>query len=397
MAFRKERSFTDGKGNFYNEMARFASEEAAFFSGTENEAASANIDAMAERAIRASKNKNVTQINSIKAQIKEMKKEEKLWKKENEKSSEKRNDNESIYRNKKKKELNAEKKKQTKKQAAKTAIGNFLRKKGAFSNELAGKETSGDAFRDGREGLVGTVLEAINPMHYLKMFLAKIAALLAPAILIFMTIAIILVVIVALLFDVLQPIVEVKNAIDSFVSFFTGGSDDEEDEEEEPEPVFIKEALTQDEIDEIISESGCDDNTEEVIRFALEKVGSPYSQANRTDGTSFDCSSLAYYAWGNADMDIGFGNNGPPCAAEEARLLYENGKEVSVSNPFDFRLEPGDLIFYGGSDNGRYKGIYHVAIYVGNLKCVEALNEMYGVVYRDMDYDDAIMICRPGQ
>lgn len=29
-------------------------------------------------------------------------------------------------------------------------------------------------------------------------------------------------------------------------------------------------------------------------------------------------------------------------------------------------MMPGDLIFECGSDNGRYKGIYHVDLYVGN-------------------------------
>ena len=58
-------------------------------------------------------------------------------------------------------------------------------------------------------------------------------------------------------------------------------------------------------------------------------------------------------------------------------------------------LQPGDLIFYGGRGNGRYMGIYHVAIYVGNGMAVEALNETYGVVYQRLRTQNAIMVCRP--
>ena len=43
--------------------------------------------------------------------------------------------------------------------------------------------------------------------------------------------------------------------------------------------------------------------------------------------------------------------------------LDEDGKTVS----FD-ELQPGDLIFYSFTSNGRYKNISHVAVYVGNGK-----------------------------
>lgn len=60
-------------------------------------------------------------------------------------------------------------------------------------------------------------------------------------------------------------------------------------------------------------------------------------------------------------------------------------------------LVPGDLVYYGGDSNGRYMGIYHVAIYVGNGKAVEALNTEYGVVYQTLRTKNAIMVCRPNK
>jgi cell wall-associated NlpC family hydrolase len=59
-------------------------------------------------------------------------------------------------------------------------------------------------------------------------------------------------------------------------------------------------------------------------------------------------------------------------------------------------MQPGDLIFYSFTNNGRYKNISHVAIYVGNGKAVEALNEKYGVVYRDVSsVGSIVLIGRP--
>ena len=90
-------------------------------------------------------------------------------------------------------------------------------------------------------------------------------------------------------------------------------------------------------------------------------------------------------------LDISGGGRYPPTASEEARIMEAAGKSIdSITN-----LEPGDLIFYGGDSNGRYKGIYHVAIYVGNGKAVEALNTQYGVVYQKLRTKNAIMVVRP--
>ena len=71
-------------------------------------------------------------------------------------------------------------------------------------------------------------------------------------------------------------------------------------------------------------------------------------------------------------------------------MLETDGKKLSTSD-----LKPGDLIYYGGEANGRYMGIYHVAIYVGDGMAVEALSTKYGVVYQKLRTKNACMICRP--
>ena len=79
----------------------------------------------------------------------------------------------------------------------------------------------------------------------------------------------------------------------------------------------------------------------------------------------------------------------------KARILNNNGKCVASGEGSNFTLEPGDLIYYGGSDNGRYLVIYHVVIYIGNGKALEALNTTYGVVYQTLRTKNVIMVCRP--
>ena len=96
-----------------------------------------------------------------------------------------------------------------------------------------------------------------------------------------------------------------------------------------------------------------------VASFVLSKVGYPYSQNLRNSGKAFDCSSLAYYAWKSAGIDIAFG--GSTTAAAEAEGL--KGKTFKEKD-----IQPGDLIFYSYTTNGRYKNISHVGIYVGNGK-----------------------------
>ena len=132
-----------------------------------------------------------------------------------------------------------------------------------------------------------------------------------------------------------------------------------------------------------------DSRQRSVCSYALHRVGYPYSQEKRNSGSYYDCSSLAYYSWKDAGTDISYG--GATTAAAEAQGLEQAGKTVS----FD-QLQPGDLIFYSFAGNGRYKNISHVAVYVGNGRVVEALNERLGVVYRDVKSTGKIvMIGRP--
>ncbi|WP_330385909.1 C40 family peptidase [[Clostridium] fimetarium] len=145
--------------------------------------------------------------------------------------------------------------------------------------------------------------------------------------------------------------------------------------------------LSQAEITTIVS-GITDAKAKQTCTYALNKVGYPYSQDYRDSGNYYDCSSLAYYSWKAAGIDISYG--GATTAAAEGQGLDEAGKTVSYEE-----IRPGDLIFYSYCSNGRYKNISHVAIYVGNGKAVEALNETVGVIYRDVSTGSIVMIGRP--
>lgn len=132
-----------------------------------------------------------------------------------------------------------------------------------------------------------------------------------------------------------------------------------------------------------------DPQAQTACQFALFRVGYPYSQEYRDSGQYYDCSSLVYYAWMEAGVNISHG--GSNTAASEAKGLEEADKQVSLEE-----IQPGDLIFWSFCNNGRYKNISHVGIYVGNGKVVEAYNQREGVIFGDIkDEEDIVTICRP--
>ena len=147
------------------------------------------------------------------------------------------------------------------------------------------------------------------------------------------------------------------------------------------------EKLTEEEIRTALG--GASGDVGAALSYALSKVGYPYSQELRDSGDYYDCSSLAYYAWKAAGVDISFG--GAYSAAAQAQGLEQAGKSVPLEE-----LQPGDLIYFSFVHNGRYKNISHVAIYAGNGMIIEAANESTGVVYRKLHSRGSIVtVCRP--
>jgi cell wall-associated NlpC family hydrolase len=99
------------------------------------------------------------------------------------------------------------------------------------------------------------------------------------------------------------------------------------------------------------------------ISFAESKVGQAYIWGGTGNG-GWDCSGLTQAAMAKAGVSI------PRVAADQAAATTR----VSLNN-----LQPGDLLFW--SNNGSDSGVYHVALYIGNGKYVEAANPSAGVKY----------------
>ena len=281
----------------------------------------------------------------------------------------------------KEEKIKKEKKKEQKRAASKTAVATMLQAKKELSNELVNDKATGNAMKDGVRGLLKSAVDLLNPMRILKSLGAKLGFLIAPYVAVFLSMASVLLIVILLVFSVLQPLSNVTDGIGNFLSGLRVENS-----------ALRNTTLTQEEIEAILLASGADETQKQVLSFALSKVGYPYSQPRRSSGTAFDCSSLAFYAWQHAGVDISFGVNYPPTAASGAKMLNDAGKSLTSMD-----LKPGDLVYYGGSDNGRYLGIYHVAIYVGNGKSVEALNDTYGVVYQTLKTKNAVMVCRPNK
>ena len=136
------------------------------------------------------------------------------------------------------------------------------------------------------------------------------------------------------------------------------------------------------------------DSTEELpvaldaARAAQKRLGFPYSQPRRDSGIAYDCSSLVYWAYRDAGVNVDPVN----ChtAASIAEYLEGTGRGVDAGD-----LKAGDLIFYSFKKNGRYKNISHVAMVCDGGLMVQASSTLGRVVMSEISLAKAVAIARP--
>lgn len=128
------------------------------------------------------------------------------------------------------------------------------------------------------------------------------------------------------------------------------------------------------------------DTGSQAVKNALARLGKPYSQAKRDSGDYYDCSSLTYYAYKEAGITLSY--HGSNTAASQGQLLSDRGCEVDYED-----IQPGDLIFYSFTRNGRYQNISHVAVYAGNGYLVDASSSKGCVVFRPVYSTGKIVMC----
>lgn len=392
MAFKKEGAeFTDTV-RFKDYALSFAAEEASRFSNEDGDVASAKIDFALSSAASLSASKHTAKIKELRRFLKSKEIKDTAG---NSGTGIKGREDGVIQSTVAFKRTEAEKgsrmnttkhqiTKEKRQAARKTAVAKMLRAKDMVGNELGTEKVTGDALRDGNTGAVRVITEILNPATYLKSLFVKIAGVIAPHMMVVLLYLSVFMILVSLIAGMFTSISTVTTTVTGFISKYSGRGS-----------IIAEESLDEEEIDEIVEDSGATGRQKAVIRYALSKVGYPYSQAGRTSGSAYDCSSLVYYCWMAAEVDISYGGGYPPTAAAEASKLYSKG-EVVNSTRLDIKdMEPGDLIFYGGHDNGRFLGIYHVAVYVGNGEVVEAFNEKHGVVYQTLRTKNIILVLRP--
>lgn len=288
----------------------------------------------------------------------------------------------------KEKKAKEEKKKKLKKAGAVVALSQTLFAKKNIQNDFADAsgQGTGDLVKDGSGGLLRTVTDGVMTAvrTIVKAVSAKLLAVIASA----FSFLVIPVCIILIVFVLMSGTTAALVGADS-------DSGEDYDLSLQGGDGLTFTSLSYTDINNIIDAlyvaygDGMSETQERVIRYALSKVGCRYNQNYHGSLTAdiFDCSSLAYRAYREVRIDIA--NGDAYSAAEECRAMENKGRVVGNS------LLPGDLIFYGGADNNRYRGIYHVGIYVGFGKMVEAKGRSYGVVYGDVRPANVVVCARP--
>lgn len=121
----------------------------------------------------------------------------------------------------------------------------------------------------------------------------------------------------------------------------------------------------------------------EIVRYAITRLGDPYSQAKRGQGSYVDCSYLARWCYSQA----GVSHFTAGTAAEQARYCVNNGLTIAKSS-----LQAGDLVFWSFKTNGRFMNVSHVGIYAGNGMVIDASSSRGIVVYREL-FGAASQVC----
>ena len=111
-----------------------------------------------------------------------------------------------------------------------------------------------------------------------------------------------------------------------------------------------------------------------VVEFASQFIGNPYVWGGTSLTEGADCSGFVQSIFKEYGYDL------PRVAADQAQY----GTKIPVED-----AQPGDLIFY--AKNGY---VYHVVIYAGDGKTVEAMGKDYGIVQGNLNTKNAVWAVR---
>lgn len=301
-----------------------------------------------------------------------------------------------IYGVSKEEQLNKEKKSSQKKAAASYAMAAALRAKRNAQDELESQGADGsDLLSAGNGGALKTAGSlAKDAAGYLgKLIVQKFGKYIVIG---FLIITLIVVFVGAPVFLIMSPtLMAVRAGVDSGDDNSINANDLELDVDTGGKRFH---SLSSSKIEDIMNQvkeeyPDVSDTVVDALYYALDKVGCEYNQDRRMNPGVYDCSSLVFRAYKSAGLLLPCDNaNWAPVAANLCYSLENQGKSVDS-------LYPGDLLFYGPHNNGRWRGIYHVTMYVGKIDGVdmvaEAYGTNYGVVFQPVRTKRLVKICRP--
>ena len=112
----------------------------------------------------------------------------------------------------------------------------------------------------------------------------------------------------------------------------------------------------------------------DMINFSMQFLGRPYVWGGESLTEGCDCSGFVRQIYAH------FGIYLPRTSAEQA----EAGTKIRVD-----QMLPGDLLFYSGSN-----GVYHVLMYIGDGKAINAKSAKDGIVISDIEFYKVCWACR---
>ena len=130
--------------------------------------------------------------------------------------------------------------------------------------------------------------------------------------------------------------------------------------------------------------------------IAISKTKTTYSQARRMSKHYYDCSSLVSRVYRKYGVYFGSPRGWSPVAADIGKWCAYNHKVIAKKSVSYKKLLPGDLIFFSGWKNGRYKNITHIEIYTGAAMDVSASSRFHKVVHYGYGKGDTVvLVARP--
>ncbi|TCT13810.1 SH3 domain-containing protein [Natranaerovirga pectinivora] len=119
-------------------------------------------------------------------------------------------------------------------------------------------------------------------------------------------------------------------------------------------------------IREIESFENVDRIRQEVVDYARQFLGNPYSWGGNSLTDGIDCSGFTQQILGRFGFNI----------SRTSRTQINDGVRINRNE-----LLPGDLVFYGNNNS-----ISHVALFIGNGQIIHASNRRTGIIISNIDY-----------